>query len=107
MVQAELSAKRKVLTDKLRPFQAPAYARDDKGAMPGLIEAVNRFDREHGYALQPGDMICFEHGTMLDDPDLVEAICEGHFLTRAQWDALPRNERTEIQVGFVSGMPSF
>jgi hypothetical protein len=54
---------------------------------------------------QPGDVIDAEHDRRLDDADLIDAICECEGITRAQWDALPREEQVARQLAFVEPMP--
>lgn len=48
-----------------------------------------------------------EHGTRLDDEDLVAAIQAAHGITPDAWERMPRGEQVAMQEAWVAPMPKF
>ena len=57
------------------------------------------------HTYRDGDVICEEHGTRLGDDELISVILDSDDMTRAEFDALPKEEQHEMQLDWVAPMP--
>ncbi len=94
-------AERQKLVDQLKPYFGRNLNREDSRKWDDIVKQIRTLEKKTRYQPQPGDVIDFEHGTKLDDKNLVDAVQEGLDLTPSEWKSMSRKEQTEAQLGWV------
>lgn len=103
MKQDELQAAHKALTDRLLPYLRPDLDDGDQERWESITEDIAQFLDESGYVLQRGDMVCWERGTLIGDPNLELTVRTDLGLSVSAWTSLAEADKARHQVNWIYG----
>ncbi|MGV2866352.1 hypothetical protein [Achromobacter sp. AGC39] len=103
MTQDELQAAHKAMTDRLLPYLRPNLGAEDQERWESITEDIAQFLNESGYVLQRGDMVCWEHGTLIGDPSLELTVRTDLGLSESAWESLAEADKARHQTNWIYG----